>query len=69
MAKEKKPLLKKWSVWYDPYSDDYYVVLTVYGLRVTLQWLSGGSKFRVWRGQCIDDEFVRMLTPLEKELL
>lgn len=69
MAKEKKSLLKKWSVWYDPHSEDYYVVLTVYGLRVTLQWLSDGSICRIWKGQCVDDEFVRIMTPLERELL
>lgn len=69
MAKEKKSVLKKWSVWYEPYGDDYYVVLKVYGNRITIQWLSDGLQYTGFLSDCYGDEFVRMITPLEKELL
>jgi hypothetical protein len=69
MAKEKKPLLKKWTVWYDPFVEDYYVVLKTYKNRVILQWLRDGLIFRGFKSDCLEDRFIRVLTPLEKELL
>lgn len=69
MAKEKKPILKKWSIWYEPYIDECYVVLKVYGNKITIQWLSDGLEYTGLKSDCSEDQFIRMLTPLEKELL
>lgn len=69
MAEKKESLLKRWSVWYEPYVEDYYVVLKIYGKKVTIQWLSDNKKYSGYKYECYDDVFIRMLTPLEKELL
>jgi len=71
MSKVKKPVVKKWTVWYDPILASYYVVVGVYKNSVKILWLDCYSDFPsvVSLTSCEDDSFVRILSPLERELL
>lgn len=69
MEKKKESLLKKWSIWYEPYVEEYYIVIKVYGKKVTIKWLLDGTEYTGYKHDCFDDEYVRMATPLEKELI
>lgn len=70
MAEKQKVKLKRWSIWFDPQLSDYYVILRVYKDTVRILWLySDLQPYTINIRGCDGDEYVRTLTPLEKELL
>lgn len=70
MAKKQKAALKRWTVWYDPNLEDYYVVLRVYRSRITILWLYTDKKpCTIDIIGCFGDKFIKILSPLERELL
>lgn len=61
--------MRKWAIWYDPWLDAYYVILKVRKEKLTLQWLSSNNLCEAYKSQCSEDIFIKIMTPLEKELL
>ena len=67
--KNGRNLLKKHTVWYDPYCEDYYVVIRRFFPYVYIRFIFDDTILKVRIIECRDDEFVRKLSSLEIELL
>jgi hypothetical protein len=69
VAKSKRKLFKKWSVWYDTFLFEEYVVLDILGEEIRIMWMKSNSTSEINILYCKYDKFVRFLSSLEKELL
>lgn len=68
-GKKKRPPFKKNTVWFDPWTEKQYVIIRVYKENIYLRFLDYGTVIKVTTAECEEDEFVRVLTSLEKELM
>ena len=71
IGKAKLKLFKKYTVWFDPYCEDYYVILKKYGSKITLRFFGDQerSEIVVRIEDCSYDTFIKKLSSLEIELL
>lgn len=67
--KNGRNLLKKHTVWYDPFVEDYYIVIRRFFPYVYIKFIFDDAIIKVRIIECRDDEFVRKLSSLEIELL
>ena len=71
IGKDKLKLFKKYTVWFDPYCEEYYVILKKYGSKVTIRFIADPyrEELVVRIQDCSYDTFVKKLSSLEIELL
>ncbi len=68
-GKSKIARLKKHTMWFDPFCEDFYVVLKKYGAKVTIIFMTDNTPIKVRTCDCLEDKFIKKLSPLEIELL
>lgn len=61
--------LKKYTLWFDPFCQDFYVVLKKYGDDVTIVFINDHVPIKVRIYDCVEDKFIKKLSSLEIELL
>ena len=57
-------------IWFDDSTGAHYVILDYKDSIITIKWLDlEANDMQVYEGYCSEDEFIRKLSSLEKELL
>lgn len=70
MAKKEVKKFRKDTIWFDPTFNDYYLVIKKTKYKAVILWLySSSEEHTISISSCAYDEFIRVITPLEKELI
>lgn len=61
--------VKKYTMWFDPFCQDFYIVLKKYGSDVTIAYINDNAPIKVRIYDLVEDKFIKKLSSLEIELL